>query len=146
MMNPPYTSSPLQHHIPNPNPNAEANYINLSIQGMAQAAEMSEKAYDPNTFRANNFGFTNGQNGWNGLGSVNINPMASVNKIPNPLVDMGPGGIAVPDPVLEVGPDPMPRPGPGPGPGPGDMGFDWLNWMSTANIAMGPVEEQYGIH
>ena len=26
-----------------------------------------------------------------------------------------------------------------------DMGFDWMNWMSTANVAMGPVEEQYGI-
>lgn len=28
---------------------------------------------------------------------------------------------------------------------PPDMGFDWMNWMSTANVAMGPVEEQYGI-
>jgi hypothetical protein len=27
----------------------------------------------------------------------------------------------------------------------GDMGFDWMNWMSTANVSMGPVEEQYGI-
>ena len=26
-----------------------------------------------------------------------------------------------------------------------DMGFDWMNWMSTANVAMGPIEEQYGI-
>jgi hypothetical protein len=26
-----------------------------------------------------------------------------------------------------------------------DMGFDWMNWMSTANVAMGPVEEQNGI-
>jgi len=25
-----------------------------------------------------------------------------------------------------------------------DMGFDWMNWMSTANVAMGPAEEQYG--
>jgi hypothetical protein len=26
-----------------------------------------------------------------------------------------------------------------------DMGFDWMNWMSTANVSMGPVEEQYGM-
>jgi len=27
-----------------------------------------------------------------------------------------------------------------------DMGFDWMNWMSTANVSMGPIEEQYGIN
>jgi hypothetical protein len=27
-----------------------------------------------------------------------------------------------------------------------DMGFDWMNWMSTANVSMGPVEEQYGVN
>jgi hypothetical protein len=132
-----YTSSPLQQNIDvntNATTTGSIDYQNPVMQQMAQAADMNLKAYDSGAFHANNFNFTNGQNGWNGLGNFTGGPQPQPLPRTNTSTQSQPVVPSIPE-FGAVG-----NGGAG-GVENGDMGFDWMSWMSTANVSMGPVEE-----
>jgi hypothetical protein len=95
-----------------------------NMHGQNQPGLGDEKStFDLVSFSQANFNFTSGQNGWNGLGNVN-----------NSGPPLDPFGAAVPVlPDFNVDPS-IPTPS-------GEMGFDWINWLSTASVTMMAPEE-----
>lgn len=125
-----FSSSPLQHSMPPPPPGvisdvyppiANPPLSTIPVSGHAAVPPpgltMQDRAFDPLSFNQANFTFPSGQQGWNGLGSIDV-----VNS-------QAPNGMS-PFPQQTV-----PTPG-------GDVGFDWLNWLSTANVTMMAPDEQ----
>ena len=114
-----FTNSPLQTHI---------------VPG--QTAQMAvppglPATYGPNSNTNTNFNFNDGANGHGHMQNLqNIWGLRTDPPQSQPMPQ------APPPMISQVDDFQVPA---------GDMGFDWMNWMSTANVSMGPVDEQYGV-
>lgn len=122
-----FSSSPLKQHMPVPPLQAGRDVFPTHPNAAVPLSD--DHAFDSASFNQANFNFTSGQNGWNGLGNVD-------NAIIDPM-GTGPGPGAIP-PLPPFNDDPNVAPAPPPS---GDMGFDWINWLSTANVTMMAPDE-----
>lgn len=158
----PPISNPPGVSYANPNPN-----IDPVAHGDTQVPPQTDSlGYESTAYNAANFNFSAGQNGWDGLGNLNpvdpniINPSLPV-PVPNvPSFNTGPPGLTGPtQPDLHgqggggyhnpghLGGLSSSGNGHGNGNGfpvnesqAGEVGFDWLNWLSTANVTMSSEE------
>lgn len=119
-----FTSSPLQQNSMAPPPPAAVSDvfppIPNPVQSQGQTVMSDKAAFDSNAFSQANFNFTSGQNGWNGLGNLTdntVDPMGGMPNLPGFSTDLNQSVTT-----------------------PGD-GFDWMNWLSTANVTMMAPEE-----
>lgn len=110
------------------------------------------QAFDSDRVNRANFNFSAGQNGWNGLG--NLQPVDSAPSIPpsshlptynappahHHIPVQAPGGTLMHDPYGGHGVPANASASAGGFPvnesQAGEVGFDWLNWLSTANVTM----------
>lgn len=115
--------------------------------------------FDSSAFDRANFNFSAGQNGWNGLGNLNpLDPTTVAPPVPHlhvPIYDPGlrggEGGYPHHHNQGHLGGQGQSSSSSGHGTGnghgfpvnesqAGEVGFDWINWLSTANVTMSSEE------
>jgi len=160
-----YTSSPLQNHVIQPPGGAIESYPpianppitqshptgSLDSHGHLGVPTSTGQPFDSVSFNHANFNFSAGQNGWNGLGNLDSAPLNS-GHVNAPLA--GPVYDTAIHPRVDVsvqGNHPLPHSQGFSGPSvsgfpvndsqAGEVGFDWLNWLSTANVTMMAPED-----